>query len=309
MANYTTLDQIDVPVLAGRYGIEQPKLTALAGGAANSSFRVASPSGEFVLTILDNHDAHSAQRLAVHAQALFRLGIPTIEVVPARDGSLTVPLGDSTVILKRWVAGEVIEPLPLALLPDAGRALAQLHAIDPASPGLEDVPVGTRRLSPAHLEHIPQFEDRAFADWLTTGLDRVRTAEAGTQRQRRIVHGDLFADNLVVGEKSRLTILDWETVSLDDPLLDLGMSAVGLAQENNTLIPSRVRALVDGYRSVVPLAGEDVATLPLEIEHAALIIAFHRYFRHNVRFPNQEKRTIHRALIDFVDSIDGPALL
>ncbi|MGW4031256.1 phosphotransferase [Streptomyces sp. NPDC004838] len=309
MANYTTLDQIDVPALAGRYGIERPKLTALAGGAANSSFRVSSPGGEFVLTILDNHDTHSAQRLAAHTQALFHLGIPTIEVVPARNGSLTVPLGDSTAILKRWVAGEVIETLPLALLPDAGRALAQLHALDPASPGLEDVPVGTRRLSPAHLEHIPQFEDSSFADWLATRLDRVRAVEAATQRHRRIAHGDLFADNLVVSESSRLTILDWETLSVDDPILDLGMAAVGLAQENNTLVPARVRALVGGYRSAVPLTSEDVATLPLQIEHAALIIAFHRYFRHNVRFPNPDKRTIHRALIDFVASIDASALL
>ncbi|ONK11304.1 phosphotransferase [Streptomyces sp. MP131-18] len=305
MANYTTLDQIDVPVLAGRYGIEQPKLTGLTGGAANSSFRVSSPSGEFVLTVLDNHDAHSAQRLAVHTQALFRLGIPTTEVVPARDGSLTVPLGDSTAILKRWVAGEVIEPLPVALLPEAGRALAQLHLLDPASSGLEEVPIGTRRLSPAHLERIPQFEDRAFADWLTTGLRRVRAAESEARRQPRIVHGDLFADNLVVSENSRLTILDWETVSLDDPLLDLGMAAVGLAQENNMLIPTRVRALVDGYCSVIPLTDQDAATLPVEIEHAALIIAFHRYFRHNIRFPDPDKRTAHRALIDFVNSIDG----
>ncbi len=309
MANYTTLDQIDVPVLAGRYGIEQPKLTGLAGGAANSSFRVSSPSGEFVLTVLDNHDPRSAQRLAVHTQALFRLGIPTTEVVAARDGSLTVPLGASTAILKRWVAGDVIDPLPLALLPDAGRALARLHLLDPASSGLEEVPVGARRLSPAHLERIVQFEDRDFADWLTTGLDRVRAAEGEARRQYRIVHGDLFADNIVVSEDSRLTILDWETVSLDDPLLDLGMAAVGLAQENNMLVPARVRALVGGYRSVVPLTDQDAATLPVEIRHAALIIAFHRYFRHNIRFPDPDKRTTHRALMHFVDSIDGPALL
>ncbi|MFF9396653.1 phosphotransferase [Streptomyces griseoluteus] len=308
MANYTTLDQIDVSALADGYGIERPSLTALPGGAANSSFRVCSPSGAYVLTILDNHDARSARRLAAHTQALFRAGIPTIEVIPARDGSLTAPLGDSTVILKRWVDGEVIEPLPLALLADAGRALAQLHAIDPTSAGLTDVPVGTRRLSAAHLDHIPHFEDRAFADWLTARLDRVRSAEAGTQRTPSITHGDLFADNLVISEGSRLTILDWETLSLDDPLLDLGMAVVGLAQEDNALVPARARALVDGYRSIATLTRADLTGLPLEIEHAALIIAFHRYFRHNVRFPDPDKRTIHRALIHFVDSIDGHVL-
>ncbi len=308
MATYTSLDQIDVPALAERYGIEGPKLTALTGGAANSSFRVSGPGGDFVLTILDNHDADSARRLVTHTQALFRLGLPTIEIVPARDGSLTVPLGDSTAILKKWADGEVLEPLPLELLPAAGRALAQLHGLDPGSPGLDDVPVGTRRLSAAHHEAIPQFADRGFANWLTARLDRVRAAEADTHRPLRLSHGDLFADNIVVNDGSRLTLLDWETLSLDDPLLDLGMTAVGLAQENGRLAVERVRALVDGYRSVVPLTDEDLAALPTAIEHAALIIAFHRYYRHNVRFPNPDKQTIHLAMIDFVDSIDGQDL-
>jgi homoserine kinase type II len=34
-----------------------------------------------------------------------------------------------------------------------------------------------------------------------------------------------------------------------------------------------------------------------------LIIAFHRFYRHNVRFPNPERATYHTAMIDLVDSI------
>jgi len=41
----------------------------------------------------------------------------------------------------------------------------------------------------------------------------------------------------------------------------------------------------------------------LEIEHAALIIGFHRYYRHNVRFPNPAKAKYHEAMVRFAESV------
>lgn len=135
MAHYATLDQVDLPAVAQQYGISKLSLSPLTGGAANSSFHLTGDTGDFVLTILDNHDLPSAQRLATHTQALFQLGVPTTEVVPAADGALIMNLADRPVMLKRWIEGEVREPLPLDLLPEAGRILACLHTLEPKSPG------------------------------------------------------------------------------------------------------------------------------------------------------------------------------
>ncbi|WP_328894181.1 phosphotransferase [Streptomyces sp. NBC_00236] len=305
MAKYTTLDQIDLPVVAERYGLKEPRLAPLAGGAANSSFRITSAADEFVLTILDNHDTASAERLASHTQALFHLGVPTVAVVPATDGSTITHFGDRPVILKAWADGTVEQPLPVALLPEAGRILAALHALPPQSAGLADIPVGTRRLSADHEALIPSFADRRFADWLVDQLSRVHQVEAASHRPRTITHGDLFDDNVIVGADGSLTVLDWETVSLDDPLLDLGMAAVGLAQEDGVLAAPRLKALVEGYEQACPLAEEDRRALPAEIIHAALIIAFHRYYRHNVRFPDAAKSDYHLEMISFVESVAG----
>ena len=123
------------------------------------------------------------------------------------------------------------------------------------------------------------------------------------------MHGDLFDDNVIVDQRDELFVLDWETVSLDDPLLDLGMAAVGLAQEDGVLSPSRLEALVGGYRLIRLLTEEERVALPFEIEHAALIIAFHRYYRHNVRFPDPAKSTLHTRMIRFVDSVRESARL
>lgn len=307
MAKYTTLEQIDLPVVAERYGLKDPRIAPLPGGAANSSFRVTSAADEFVLTILDNHDTDSAERLAAHTQALFLLGVPTVAVVPATGGAAITHFHGRPVILKAWADGTVEQPLPQALLPEAGHILAELHALPPQSSGLTDIPVGTRRLSADHEALIPGFPDRAFADWLVDQLARVHRVEAVSRRPRTITHGDLFDDNIIVGADGRLTVLDWETVSLDDPLLDLGMAAVGLTQEGGELAPSRLKALVEGYEQVCPLAEEDRSALPTEIIHAALIIAFHRYYRHNIRFPDTGKSGYHLEMIKFVESAEGAA--
>ena len=93
MADYTALEHIDIDGIAERYGLGACTITKLTGGAANSSFRLETPSGAFTLTMLDNHDYASAQRLARLTSALRVAGIPTTEVVPADPPLVTRPRG------------------------------------------------------------------------------------------------------------------------------------------------------------------------------------------------------------------------
>ncbi|GAA2160270.1 protein kinase family protein [Actinomadura napierensis] len=87
MATYTSADDIDHAEVAALYGLDRLTLEPLGGGAANSSFKVTAPQGTFVLTILDNHDHVSARRLALHTEAMFRLGMPTAEIVRNAKGT------------------------------------------------------------------------------------------------------------------------------------------------------------------------------------------------------------------------------
>jgi homoserine kinase type II len=308
VAHYTRADQIDLNAVAERYALTNPAIAPLAGGAANSSFRLDADHGRYVLTALDNHDDHSASALARHTRALRMLGLPTSVIVPTVDGDLVAPVGGRRLVLKEWISGRVEQPLPVALLPEAGQFLAELHGLPSQADGLEDVPRGARRLSSEQLAAIPGFTDREFAGWLTGRLDRIRVAELRARREPCLVHGDLFDDNIVVRDDGHLSVLDWETISLDDPLLDLGMAAVGLAQDGAGLLSSeRFEALLRGYEKRRPLTMEDRAVLPLEIEHAALIIGYHRYHRHNVRFPNSERAAYHREMVRFAESVEGRA--
>jgi len=302
VATYTSLDTLDLPTITRHYGLGTPAAKPLKGGAANSSFLLETTQGDsFVLTALDNHELDSARHLAGITRAFADAGLPTAHVVANLDGQDITVVDGHRFLLKKLIPGQVADPLPIELLPAAGGILARLHGL-PAQ-GL-DLPVGTRRLSPHHQDLIADFPDREFADWLTDRLATITRHEADHQRGAVPIHGDLFADNLIVGPDGSLSIIDWETASLDDPLLDLGMAAVGLCQDAKGLLSTdRVHQLLQGYAAQRPLSDEDLAELPTEIVHAALIIAFHRYYRHTIRYPNPERATYHRPMMEFAASV------
>lgn len=301
MASYTTLDDLNIPALCAQYGWSEPHVKPLKGGAANSSFRVSADGRDYVLTVLDNHDVASAEQLAQQTRTLLGLGIPTAGVVPDTDGRTVTLIDSRPVMLKTWIEGQVCEPLPDDLLTSAGALLARLHELPTDA---VDVPVNSRRLSSEQEARIDTFEDRSFAKWLTENLTTIKEREAERQRPPVLCHGDLFADNIICRPDGTIAVIDWETISLDDPLLDLGMAAVGLAQEDGLLSSRRLHLLIDGYTSVRDLSAGDLGELPTEIRHAALIIAFHRYYRHNVRYPDRQKARMHLKMVDFADSVD-----
>jgi homoserine kinase type II len=298
MADYSSLNQEDLASIGAIYGLSDLTVEKLHGGAANSSFKMVSDGDAYVLTILDNHDRRSAQSLARITDAVFQAGVPTSEVVRDPQGDATPMLRGQPLILKRWINGSVIDPLPTEHLRAAGCALAHLHMIDGS--GL-DLPIGTRRLNLEHHALIQEFQDREFATWLQEQLAKVESISSDSPPV--IAHGDLFADNLVVRPDGSLSILDWETASMDDPLLDLGMSLVGLARIDGDVDMKRVKELVEGYTSTRRLDASAIAMIPIMVVHAALIIAFHRYYRHNIRFPDAERARIYLEMIGFVQSV------
>jgi aminoglycoside phosphotransferase (APT) family kinase protein len=106
--------------------------------------------------------------------------------------------------------------------------LAELHAIDPESVGLDDFgrPDGflerqirrwSKQLAASRSRDIDGIDELA---------DRLgRTVP--TTRRAGIVHGDYRLDNAIVGEEQRIrAVLDWEMATLGDPLTDLGLLAV-----------------------------------------------------------------------------------
>ncbi|MFF3359177.1 phosphotransferase [Streptomyces sp. NPDC002917] len=300
MAAYTTVADLDLSRIAARYGLSGLTAAPMAGGMANSSFRVSSEQGQtYVLTVLDNHDVASAERLALRTEAMHGLGVPTSRLVRTVDGSW----GGSTVgrpfILKEWISGDVHRELPFACLAPAGALLAAVHCL-PAD-GLH-LPTGTRHLSEDHLSLIPSFPDQEFAHWLSARLEVVLSGAGVISGQDgTVIHGDFTASNLVLGR--HISVIDWETATWDDPLLDIGMALVSVARIGTRYDQERAAAFLTGYRESGGGNGMRDRDVLAAVEHAALILAFHRYNRHHLRFPDPSKHHLYKEAVNFAEAL------
>jgi len=91
------------------------------------AFRLGAPGGDYVLTVLDNHDVVSADRLSPTSPGTIHSWNTDHAVVPTLTAVNRLLLPGRPVILKRWISGRVIEPLPLDRISVCWPMLAQLH--------------------------------------------------------------------------------------------------------------------------------------------------------------------------------------
>jgi aminoglycoside phosphotransferase (APT) family kinase protein len=193
-----------------------PRITPLAGGRVNRSFRVETPSGAFVLrlnapspetTLLGADRRHeiSAQRLAAQA------GLAPRVIAVAPDHSFQV---------SEYVAGETADAARLASaagLARLGASLQLLRALAaPEALRGADLMARTRRL--VRLAAAAGAGDGALAAAL--GAAEAGWAAAGGGRQPCLVHSDPNPGNVVLTPSGTAVLLDWEYAHVGDPLQD-----------------------------------------------------------------------------------------
>jgi aminoglycoside phosphotransferase (APT) family kinase protein len=159
-------------------------------------------------------------------RAAFAAGVPVPELVAS---STDVSAVGSAFMVLTAVEGETIARKILrdeqftharTVLPEHfGRALAQLHTIDPDTvPGLapQDQVRMYRQVLDLSGEPHPAFE-LAFK-WLDD--------HAPPPCPPTLVHGDFRLGNVMVGEDGLRAVLDWELAHIGDPMEDLGWLCV-----------------------------------------------------------------------------------
>lgn len=289
MADRTMLRPHEIAHVCAAYGLSVRGFSELAGGTVNTNLLVdAGEAGEFVLTVLASREVGAVGRPVGLLRWLASSGYPTRAPL---DGDGKGPRGRA-VMVRPFITGDCHEVLPARLLPEAGAVLARLHGLG-LPPCELRLPLNGRRLPEVAMGMIEAFPDREFAAWVRRNVEDPPVSDAG----RCVTHGDLFADNLVEAPDGSLWVLDWETASLDDPLLDLGMTVVGLGIEDGVVRTERVGALVDGYRRVRPLAPDELHRLRELAVYAGSIVAFNRYVRRG------DPRA--RSYAQMVSAVDG----
>jgi aminoglycoside phosphotransferase (APT) family kinase protein len=204
----------------------------LSGGASKESWA------------FDLVDERGSQRLILRRDPRGATGLslasgerPVLDA--ARRGGVPVPRvlwsgaveawGGATYIIMERVSGETLARRILRdpefarararLLDDAARALAQLHAVDPASItpppvhlSVEDLVAQVQAMLDDAPNPHPVFE---FAlRWLR--------ANKPPESAPALVHADFRMGNLIVGPEGLRSVIDWELSHVGDPIRDLG---------------------------------------------------------------------------------------
>jgi homoserine kinase type II len=296
MGAFTLLDSSIVAAVAAEYGLHVSKVRLLNGGMENTNALLATREGSFVLTVLEKKDPAMATAYATYLNALADAGLPVPQVLQHSAGGRVAIYGSKPVIISEYVAGHCYDPLPMELLFLAGATLARVHAaqnIDcPLPPYL--------RLRDAYIEKIASFPDADFSDWVLRQHQRVCYVVnyGGVQVP---IHGDLFADNIIVRDANDIVFLDWDDGSLDYPWIDIGMAILGLCCGRNFL-PERARLLLAGYQSV-SADRLDFAVIRDAAIYVALFTACNRYSRRGTNRSYSQPQRSYQVIPEIVTSL------
>jgi aminoglycoside phosphotransferase (APT) family kinase protein len=233
-------DRLQTWLLAHVPGFRAPfKLTRIAGGQSNPTFRLSAASGEYVLrskpvgNVLPS--AHAVDREFRVMQALARAGapVPPVHALCADD-----TVFGSMFYVMDFVAGRVFfDPrLPdlskserSALFDSMNATIATIHALDPETIGLGDFGRPGSYLERQVTRWTKQYH--ASETVLILEMDRLIAwlpANLPPAGPTRIVHGDFRLDNLIIhpSEPRVVAVLDWELSTLGDPLADFAYHAM-----------------------------------------------------------------------------------
>lgn len=233
--------------------------------------------------------AGRARTLALLADAAY----PAPRPVRTRTGELIGVAGPWLTWATTFAPGPAVDPT-LSQLRQVGAALGHLHSVAALRGGgrIGDGPPGLASRHPAVAVPASLARlDRATAAlperWLPIHgqcravLDQV--ADATGAMPETIVHGDVWARNVVQSSPSGVTLVDWETGGLGLAVLDLGHAlaechldaALPDDQPDRWLIvPSRDRigALAQGYARVRALSPAELDLLPAAMAFAAAVV-------------------------------------
>ena len=199
-------------------------LHRLSGGASRETWRFTADGRDLILQRQRAGDQRDMLIEAGVVAAARRGGVPVPELIDARrrdDGMAFMVLEaiDGETIARKIQRDDTFAAARPGLASDFGRALAKVHALDPAEvSGLEEtdqLAYYTEVLDSLGRPH-PVLE--LVRNWL------IDTRPAS--QQVSVVHGDFRLGNVIVGDDGLRAVIDWELAHLGDPMEDLGWLCV-----------------------------------------------------------------------------------
>lgn len=299
MATYTQLTQSCIQDIADNYNLKVIEFESITGGNGNSSYKLTTQKGKYVLTVCDDKTLDEVTVMGKLLLLLEQHNFPCTRVIPSVNKELITLYMDKPVMLKGYIEGQVFERLDAEMLVQLGAETARLNQIPAPNYLPTEHPYGR--------SHFPQVMglniDAKYESWLKKQMDGLER-DISPDLPRTLIHGDLFFDNLLFEKTKFNAIIDFEEACHYYRVFELGMAIVGSCIEHTTVDFEKARALLQGYQQISPLEQIEKESLQMFVQYAATATSYWRFDKYNIDMPEADKANKHWEMVELAESIN-----
>jgi homoserine kinase type II len=306
MAVYTELNKSFIQELAEDYNFG--RVTNCAGipeGSINSNYAVEAGRGRFLVRIDEVKGESEVRRELDLLSFLRKHSFPCPHPLQDRMGRFYRDYQNKCTSVFRYYDGRVIDPPRLrpSQLETIGRTLGNLHTIGKGyKKGIDnrfsfervvDLYFGVRNRLPSYFSKITRtLEDEI--EYLTQYLEN--------KLPKGVIHGDLFADNLLFRGEKLTAVLDFDAACRGKFIFDIATAVNALCYVDGFYSLDRFLHLLAGYESVRTLSLAEWDAFPNELRYSSLRFTVTRLHDFFLRPINGENR-VHKDFHEFYERL------
>jgi homoserine kinase type II len=306
MAVYTVLNRKTLAGFAEEYSLGKlVKFSGVPAGSVNTHYLLETPKGKFFLKIDEVKKSQDAQReldllLFLRTQ---RFACP--QPLPDQKGTYLSEYEGKMVSVYPYLVGKSLSEKVLSLeqLEKIGQTLASLHVLGQTYgrnienrfrfERVSDLYQEVKTQLPSHFRHLTHVLDDELAHQAQYAEERL---------PKGVIHGDLFADNILFRGGKIAAVLDFEAAGYGKFIYDLSTAINALCFIDGEYLIERFDILLHGYQSVRTLTLGEWDAFLNELRFSAFRFTLTRlkdFFLH----PMSTQRRISKDFRDFFDRL------
>lgn len=274
MAVYTLLERKFLLSMVEDHGLGKlSRVTGVPAGSVNTHYLLETRKGKFFLKIDEVKNPSEARRELELLLFLRAHGFACPQPLADRQGRYLRDYKGKMVSVYPHLAGRPFSEAQLtpALLEKAGHTLASLHLLGQGYKKGNENRFSFERISelyqevrdtlPPYFRHLVHILDDEIAHQQEYREEKL---------PKGIIHGDLFADNLLFRGGKVAGVLDFEAACHGKFIYDLATAVNALCYAEERYRIERFDALLNGYQSIRMLSLAEWDAFPNELRFSAL---------------------------------------
>ena len=306
MAVYTELSKPLLEELVDDYGFGRITSTvAIPQGSVNTNYMLETSKGKFLLRIDEIKSEMEVKREIDLLSFLHKHSFPCPNPLQDRKARFYREYQSKCLSVFKYSEGRVLTPERFrpSQLETVGRTLGDLHVIGKGYKKGIDNRFSFERVADLYLtvrNRLPNYF-RKITRTLDEEVEYLNHYLEG-KLPKGVIHGDLFADNLLFRGERLATVLDFESACRGKFIFDIATAVNALCFVDEQYSLERFRHLLHGYESVRTLSLAEWDAFPNELRYSSLRFTVTRLHDFYLR-PVDGDRRVHKDFNEFFERL------